>query len=195
MPHGTKGRGLCFQQAASLTPTQPTVPTLPTSPLLPADAAPELRVTHWFNSDQPITLARLRGKVVFIHAFQMLCPACVMNAMPQAMRLWLHYRQGPHREAVVVLGLHTVFEHHHVMTPEALAVYLHEFRVPFPVGIDAPGEDGPIPQTMRAYETQGTPTTLLIDAQGRLRKHHFGIEADQQLIDDIDLLAGERTRR
>jgi len=160
-----------------------------------ADSAHELRVSQWFNSDKPITLHELRGKVVFIHAFQMLCPACVMSAMPQAVRMWLHYRQGPYIDAVVVLGLHTVFEHHHVMTPAALEVYLHEFRVPFPVAFDAPGGDSPIPHTMRAYATKGTPTSLLIDAAGRLRKHHFGVEPDQQIIADIDQLIAEQAVR
>jgi hypothetical protein len=154
-------------------------------------AAPPLCVSQWFNSEQAIALAPLRGKVVLIHTFQMLCPACVMHATPQAVRLWQHYREGARNTDVVVLGLHTVFEHHEVMTPAALAVYLHEFRVPFPVGVDMPGTDGPIPQTMSAYNTQGTPTTLLIDGAGRLRKHHFGVESDQQLMADIDrLIAG-----
>ena len=39
---------------------------------------------------------------------------------------------------------------------------------------------------------QGTPTTLLIDAQGRLRKNHFGVESDQRLIADIETLIAER---
>jgi hypothetical protein len=38
----------------------------------------------------------------------------------QAVRLWQHYRQGARDKEVVVIGLHTVFEHHHVMTPAAL---------------------------------------------------------------------------
>ena len=150
--------------------------------------APELRVSQWFNCREPITLAGLRGRVVSIHAFQMLCPGCVMNAMPQAVRLWQHYRQSAVSEKVVVLGLHTVFEHHRVMTPEALAVYLHEFRIPFPVGVDTAAENGPIPQTMQLYETQGTPTTLLIDGEGGLRKHHFGLESDEDLMREIDAL-------
>jgi hypothetical protein len=154
-------------------------------------AAPPLCVSQWFNSDQVIMLDELRGRVVLIHTFQMLCPACVMHATPQAVRLWQHYREGAPDSDVVVLGLHTVFEHHDVMAPAALAVYLHEFCVPFPVGVDMPGTDGPIPQTMRAYNTQGTPTTLLIDGAGRLRKHHFGLESDQQLIADIDHLIAE----
>ncbi|MBL0123881.1 MAG: TlpA family protein disulfide reductase [Betaproteobacteria bacterium] len=160
-----------------------------------AEAAPALCVSHWLNSDKPITLHELRGKVVLIHAFQMLCPACVMSAGPQAVRIWQHYRQGPHDGAVVVIGLHTVFEHHHVMTPAALEVYLHEFRVPFPVGVDAAGRNGPIPQTLRTFDMQGTPTTLLINAVGRLRKNHFGIESDQQLIADIDRLVSELALR
>jgi hypothetical protein len=36
---------------------------------------------------------------------------------------------------------------------------------------------------------------LLIDAAGRIRKHHFGTEPDKQLINDIDLLVAERAGR
>ncbi len=179
MPHRAKRCGFCLQQNAAL------------SDRAEFPVAPPLCVSQWFNSDQIITLDPLRGKVVLIHTFQMLCPACVMHATPQAVRLWQHYRQGAWNNDVVVLGLHTVFEHHDVMTPAALAVYLHEFRVPFPVGVDMPGTDGTIPQTMRAYNTQGTPTTLLIDGNGRLCKHHFGLESDQQLIADVDHLIAE----
>ncbi len=155
------------------------------------DPAPELSVAQWFNCGHPITLAGLRGKVVMIHAFQMLCQGCVMAATPQAARVWSYYRQRAQRDHVEVIGLHTVFEHHHVMTPEALNVYLHEFRVPFPVGVDQPGDDNPIPLTMRAYRMQGTPTTLLIDRAGRLRKQHFGVNSDQALILEIDALLAE----
>jgi hypothetical protein len=157
-----------------------------------AAAAAPLAVSQWFNSGHPVTLDSLRGKVVLMHAFQMLCPACVMQATPQAVRIWQRYLLDEHDSAVAVIGLHAVFEHHHVMTPAALAVYLHEFRVPFPVGVDAAGIHGPIPQTMHAYGMQGTPTMLLIDAAGHLRKHHFGVESDKVLIADIDYLIAER---
>lgn len=154
-------------------------------------AAPPLRVSHWFTSDQAITLDALRGKVVMIHAFQMLCPGCVLHATPQAVRLWEHYRQSPRVNDFALLGLHTVFEHHEVMTPAALQVYLYEFRIPFPVGVDRPGVDDPIPQTMRTYNTQGTPSTLLIDAAGQLRAHGFGYEPDDKLMATIDALLDE----
>ncbi len=154
--------------------------------------APELSVSHWFNTDHVITLGGLRGKVVLVHAFQMLCAGCVMHGTPQAVRMWQHYRHETPDQDVAVIGLHTVFEHHKVMTPDALAVYLHEFRVPFPVGVDVAGDDGPIPKTMQAYNMMGTPTTLLIDRAGRLRKSHFGVESDQALIAAIDFLVAAK---
>lgn len=76
---------------------------------------------------------------------------------------------------VAVIGLHAVFEHHAAQgSKEALAAFLHEYRIKFPVGIDAPSPDGGVPETMRAYNLQGTPTTILIDRDGRLRLSKFG---------------------
>jgi thiol-disulfide isomerase/thioredoxin len=153
--------------------------------------APPLVTSAWLNSDANLTLEGLRGRVVVIEVFQMLCPGCVMHAMPQAIRLWQHYRASPMANDVVILGLHSVFEHHTVMNPQALAVYLYEFKIPFAVGVDRPGESSPLPVTMRAYGMRGTPTTLFIDRQGRLRAQHFGIEPDGDMIQRIDQLLGE----
>ena len=41
------------------------------------DLAPRLEVAQWLNTDVPLDLASLRGKVVLIVAFQLLCPGCV----------------------------------------------------------------------------------------------------------------------
>ncbi len=155
------------------------------------DLAPPLVVSQWFNTNEAITLDQLRGRVVLIDVFQMLCPGCVMQSMPQAVRLWHHYRASPAADDVMILGLHSVFEHHAVMGPPALAVYLYEFRIPFPVGVDCPAESGPLPQTMRAYGMQGTPTMLLIDRQGRLRRQHFGVEPDDEVLQRIERLVDE----
>lgn len=136
--------------------------------------APELDTVRWFNSDCPLRLGDLRGKVVVLHAFQMLCPGCVSHGLPQAQRIHDTFPA----DKVQVLGLHTVFEHHEAMTPVALEAFLSEYRITFPVGIDRPGGDDPLPRTMRAYGMQGTPTLILIDRQGRLRKHSFGRDPD-----------------
>lgn len=149
--------------------------------------APELDVARWFNSATPVTLAALRGKVVVIEAFQMLCPGCVSHGLPQAQRVRRLFAE----EQVVVLGLHSVFEHHAAMTETALEAFLHEYRIGFPVAVDTPSPTGPIPQTMAAYGLRGTPTLLLIDKQGRLRREFFGQVEDLVLGAEIAVLLGE----
>lgn len=136
--------------------------------------APPWQVDHWFNTSRPLSLDALRGKVIVLEAFQMLCPGCVSHGLPQAARVHATFPA----EQVAVVGLHTVFEHHTAMTPLALEAFLHEYRIPFPVGVDRPGGQGGIPQTMAAYAMRGTPTLVLIDAQGRIRHQHFGQVGD-----------------
>ena len=148
-----------------------------------AKAPPELQVSEWFNTDTPLTLAALRGQVVVLHASQMLCPGCVAHGLPQAKRL----AQVFAAQGLVLIGLHTVFEHHAVMTPAALRVFLHEYRIGFPVGVDMPGESGPLPRTMQAYQLGGTPSLLVFDRAGQLQLKQLG------QVDDLPLgaLLGE----
>lgn len=149
-------------------------------------AAPDWRISQWFNTSAPLSLADLRGRVVMAVAFQMLCPGCVSHGLPQAQRVAQTFRP----EDVAVIGLHTVFEHHDAMGPKALEAFLHEYRIGFPVGADTPDGAG-IPHTMRAYAMQGTPTTILIDREGRLRRQAFGHLPDLQLGAEIMALVGE----
>lgn len=137
------------------------------------DLAPALDVSEWLNLPQTglFDLANYRGKVVVISAFQMLCPFCVTEALPQTQRLYERFRSS---DEVVVLGLHTVFEHHNVMNREALATFLAEFRYDFPVGIDRHFGNGRIPETMKRYRLRGTPSLIIIDKQGRLNEVLFG---------------------
>ncbi len=55
--------------------------------------APELQVSQWLNTLRSITLAELRGRVVVLHAFQMLCPGCVSHGLPQAAAIHELFRQ------------------------------------------------------------------------------------------------------
>jgi hypothetical protein len=150
--------------------------------------APHWQVDHWFNTPAPLTLPDLRGKIVFVIAFQMLCPGCVGIGLPQALRARAAFPESE----LAVIGLHTVFEHHEAQgSPAALAAFLHEYRVGFPVGIDAQARPGALPATMGIYGMQGTPTTLLIDRGGRLRLNHFGHIDDMRLGAAIASLIAE----
>jgi peroxiredoxin len=129
-----------------------------------------LHASAWLNTPEPVDLAALRGKVVVMHAFQMLCPGCVSHGIPQTQRI----REMFPEEDVAVIGLHTVFEHHDVMTPRALEAFIHEYRLNFPVAVDEPRAGHPVPRTMQHYALKGTPSLLLFDREGRLRLNHFG---------------------
>lgn len=154
-------------------------------------SAQPLRVSQWFNTAAPISLDALRGRVIVMHAFQMLCPGCVAHGLPQAMKV---HNSFPHSE-VVVLGLHTVFEHHEAMGPNALKAFLHEYRIPFPVGVDLPAVDHPVPTTMQAYGLRGTPSLVVIDCEGIVRLNHFALMDDLQLGALLGTLLSERATK
>lgn len=148
--------------------------------------APELSVSQWFNTKEPITLESLRGKIVVIETFQMLCPGCVSHGLPQAQKIDTLFP----KDKVVVIGLHTVFEHHAAMTPVSLEAFIHEYRLTFPIGVDEAGI-GDIPKTMETYQLRGTPSLVLIDQQGHMRANHFGQVSDIQVGAEIATLMAE----
>lgn len=144
----------------------------------PALTLKDWSVDRWLNVTGPDwSVEDLADRVVIAAAFQMLCPGCVDQTIPQLRRAASLFRP----EDVAIVGLHTVFEHHDAMTAVALRAFLHEYRVAFPVAIDQPGTHGPIPVTMERFAMQGTPTVMLYDRTGTLRLQHFGHIPDMQL--------------
>jgi hypothetical protein len=139
--------------------------------------APPLDVSEWFNTATPLSLEALGGRIVVLHAFQMLCPACVSHGLPQAQAIHDRFSDL----GVAVIGLHTVFEHHAAMTPLALEAFIHEYRFSFPIGVDRPSATDSVPHTMRAYQLRGTPSLVVIDRTGQIRQSAFG------RVDDLSL--------
>lgn len=156
--------------------------------VLPPENAPPAAawsVSRWFPASAAVTLADLRGRVVVVEAFQMLCPGCVQHGLPLAARI----RAAFPTDDLVVIGLHTVFEHHSAMSDVSLAAFLHEYRLPFPVAVDRP--TGSLPETMRAWDLGGTPSTVLIDRAGRMRSRALGTPPDLSVGAAISTLLAE----
>ena len=147
----------------------------------------DIDAAEWLNAPPSFSLAYLGGKVVVAEAFQMLCPGCVSHGLPQAKAIAQIFPATD----LAVIGLHTVFEHHAAMTPVSLAAFLHEYRIPFPVAVDRPGNPGPLPRTMERFRLQGTPTLLIFDRRGQLRAHHFGQVHDLVVGAEIATLLAE----
>ncbi len=49
------------------------------------NSPPKLNDKTWINREE-LSLEKLKGEVVVIYVFQMLCPSCILNSIPQARR-------------------------------------------------------------------------------------------------------------
>jgi hypothetical protein len=147
---------------------------------------PEIVAQRWLNADTKQTLKAEKGKVVVVAVWQLVCPGSLKFGLPQAMRL-----RGAFEEAeVTVFGLHMPFERHDEQTADKVEAYLNENGITIPVALDKPNGDG-MPETMKAYELQGTPALLLFDRQGRLRRHYLGAVDDFRLGAEVMALVIE----
>jgi cytochrome c biogenesis protein CcdA/thiol-disulfide isomerase/thioredoxin len=124
--------------------------------------APELVKTgHWFNSP-PLTLKKLRGKVVLLDFWTYSCINC-LRTIPH-LESW--YSAYGH-DGFVVLGVHTPeFAFEHVTSNVGAAV--KRLGIRYPVVQD--NDYG----TWDAYSNQYWPAEYLIDRRGQIRHVHFG---------------------
>jgi thiol-disulfide isomerase/thioredoxin len=115
----------------------------------------------WLNSG-PLTSESLRGKVVVIDFWTYSCINC-LRTLPYV-RAW-HDRYAD--KGLVIIGVHTpefAFEKEKSNVQRAV----RELRIRYPVAID---NDYAI---WRAFNNEYWPAHYFIDAQGRVRGHHFG---------------------
>ncbi len=121
----------------------------------------------WLNSP-PLSAADLRGKVVLVDFWTYTCINW-LRTLPY-MRAWAEkYRD----HGVVVIGVHTPefpFEH----DLENVRRAARDMRVSYPIAID---NDYAI---WSAFNNHYWPALYLVDAQGRIRSHHFGEGAYEQ---------------
>ncbi|MDH4283202.1 MAG: hypothetical protein OEV36_11160 [Myxococcales bacterium] len=122
-----------------------------------AQPAPAWNIERWFNAPDDFSLDRLRGRVVALHAFQMLCPGCVAHGIPQAQRIAASFAS----EDVAVVGLHTVFEHHEAENVEynidAKRGYFLDATLQNETLVVTPGETVDLTINYRAWSREGCP--------------------------------------
>jgi len=144
-------------------------------------------VQTWFNTERPLLLSALRGRIVVLAAFQVLCPNSISSGIPQARRIYETFEPTD----VAVIGLHATFEHHDAYSIAMLKAFIQEYRLKFPIALDEPNPAGPIPHTMERYKMRGTPSLVLIDRNGYVRKHAFGAVDDLRIGAEIGALIQE----
>jgi Redoxin len=144
--------------------------------MLNPERPPEITASRWLNTDKKLSLKDFKGKVLVVAVFQILCPGSVKFGLPQATRI----RKAFAANEVAVIGLHTAFENFEKQFPSEVEKFLNLTKIDFPVAYDKPDGEG-MPQTMKAYELQGTPAMMIFDRQGRLRRHYLGAVDDLRI--------------
>jgi cytochrome c biogenesis protein CcdA/thiol-disulfide isomerase/thioredoxin len=118
-------------------------------------------ISTWLNS-KPLTLAKLRGKVVLVDFWTYSCINC-LRTLPH-LKAW-YSTYGP--KGLVVVGVHTPeFAFEHVVSNVRAAS--RDLGVRYPVAID--NDFG----TWNAWSNQYWPAEYLIDRRGHVRHAHFG---------------------
>ena len=115
----------------------------------------------WFNS-APLTKEQLRGKVVVIDFWTYSCINC-LRSIPYVKAWDERYR----KDGLVVIGVHApefAFER----DPANVARAVKELGIRYPVALD---NDYVL---WRALRNNYWPAHYFVDAQGRIRYHHFG---------------------
>ncbi len=137
-------------------------PALPATKLVPA---PEFPVdAEWVNTDQPLSLRQLRGKVVLLDFWTYGCINC-LHILPDLKRL-----EAAYERELVVIGVHTAkYDHESVRAHIRQAI--ERYGIHHPVINDHDG------RMWDAYRVSGWPTQILIDPtghviQGFIGEHH-----------------------
>ncbi|MEZ4669541.1 MAG: SH3 domain-containing protein [Anaerolineae bacterium] len=124
--------------------------------------APEISGESWLNTDMPLRLTNLKGKVVLLDMWTFGCINCI-HIIP-SVRDW-HEKYAD--QGLVIIGNHFPefsYEHDIANIRDALV----RLDVPYAVTQDNGGD------TWRAYNNRYWPTVYLIDKQGHLRYGHIG---------------------
>jgi thiol-disulfide isomerase/thioredoxin len=139
----------------------------------------------WLNSE-PLTAEQLRGKVVLVDFWTYSCINCI-RTVPYV-RAWAEKYKD---QGLVVIGVHApefAFEKRIHNVERAI----RNFGITYPVAVD---NDFKI---WRAFGNSYWPAHYFIDAEGRIRHHHFGegdYEESERVIQELlaEAKGGRRT--
>ncbi len=125
--------------------------------------APEFTgLTRWLNTDQGLSLKDLKGKVVLIDFWTYTCINC-LRTLPHVTQWYDTYKD----KGFVVIGIHTP-EFEFEKKTENVKQAIKANKINYPVAQDNDFA------TWYAYQNRYWPAHYLIDAQGNVRRTHFG---------------------
>jgi peroxiredoxin len=133
-------------------------------------------VTFTTLEGKKLSMASMRGKVVWLNFWATSCPACI-EEMPDLMKTYNKFR--PRGFEVIAVAM--MYD-----PPNYVLHYNEAAKLPFPVVIDSRGEIA-----KAFWDVSLTPTAVLVDKQGEVIKTIVGIPD----FEEIDILLDEELRK
>ena len=133
-------------------------------------------ITKWLNTDKPISIKDLHGKVVLVDFWTYTCINCI-RTLPHVTSWYDKY----HNDGFIVIGVHTpefAFEHETANVENAIKQY----HIYYPVAQDNNYA------TWNNYNNEYWPAEYLIDANGTIRREDFGEGEYPQMEEAIQTL-------
>ena len=153
---------------------------LPPEARTPAARRGEASSSAWLEIPAPVvpfrslggdtvSLAEFRGRVVVLNFWGTWCPPC-RREIPGLEAL--QRRIEGHGATVVGLAIDSG-------TPASVRAWTRAHGMTYPIWL---GDTG---TAVRYYQTMGFPTTLLVDADGVIRRRYLGPQTEAHLLDDL----------
>ena len=144
------------------------------------ELAPEILVDQWMHipeGEKVPTPESLKDKIVYIYCYQSWCPGCHSSGFPTLKQVSETFKDSTDIE---FLAVHTVFEGFSINTPakwKAVADRhkLHHLRFAHS------GSEKKRSSIMKDFRTRGTPWTIIIGKDGKVKYNAFHIQAENAI--------------
>lgn len=134
--------------------------------------APELPQDFtWLNTDRPISLKSLRGRVVLLDFWTYCCVNC-LHVLPD-----LRYLEAKYPDCLTVIGVHSA-KFDHEKAADAVQQAILRYDIHHPVVLD---QDF---QIWQQYVVKAWPTIMVIDPEGYVVGYVSG-EGKREFLDDL----------
>jgi thiol-disulfide isomerase/thioredoxin len=131
------------------------------APMVEGDMPELTGASGWLNS-KPLTRASLRGKVVVLDFWTYSCINC-LRAIPYVNAWYEHYKGS----GLVIIGVHSP-EFDFEKDPANVRKAVEKFSITYPVALDSDFA------LWNSFHNRFWPAHYFVDANGKIRGHHFG---------------------
>ncbi|MEQ8959819.1 MAG: thioredoxin-like domain-containing protein [Coleofasciculus sp. C2-GNP5-27] len=134
--------------------------------------APELpQDSIWFNTDHPLSLTSLKGRVVILDFWTYCCINC-LHVLPD-----LNYLEQKYKHSLTVIGIHSA-KFDNEKDTENIRQAILRYNVEHPVVVDVNGN------LWQQYAVRAWPTLVVIDPEGYVIRDVAG-EGNREVLDQL----------